>query len=73
MIVTIEELVRNSGGGVGIAGTAKDPTMRIEEGLCQTELSGERVTNRLRGEAVQNMGSSVQDLYPIEGRKRHLK
>jgi hypothetical protein len=48
MIVTIEELVRNSGGGVGIAGTAKDPKMRIEEGLCQTELSGERVTNRLR-------------------------
>ena len=31
------------------------------------------MTNRLGGKAVEEMGSSVQGLCPIVGRKRHLK
>jgi hypothetical protein len=31
------------------------------------------VTHRLRGKAVEKMGSSVQGLCPIDGMKRRLK
>jgi hypothetical protein len=61
----VGELVGSSGGGVGIAGTTKDSKVSIG-GVCaiQGEIGG-GVTHRLRGKAVEQLGSNIQGLCPI--------
>jgi hypothetical protein len=62
-----------NGGGVGIAGTTKDAEVRIGgDGAKEGEERSE-MTDRLEGEAVENVGGSIQGLHLVNGRKKHLE
>jgi hypothetical protein len=50
--------------GVGIAGTAKNTKVVIGGGCAIQSKVGSGVAHHLREEAVEEMGSGVQSLYP---------
>jgi hypothetical protein len=63
------ELVSSSSGGVGIAGTTKDPKAGIGGGCAIHSEVGGSVTGRLGGKAVKEMSNSVQGLLPNRWRE----
>ena len=67
------ELVRSSGESVRRAGTTKNSKVSIGgSGAIQGHMRG-GVTYSHGRKTVEEMGSSVQVLFPIAGRKSHMK
>jgi hypothetical protein len=67
------QLMSSSSGSVGIAGTAEHAKVVVGGGrVVQGEVGG-GVAHRLRWEAVEGVGGSVQGLCPVAGRERRLE
>jgi hypothetical protein len=65
--------MRSGSGSVRVVGTAEHTKVVIGRGYAvQGEVRG-RVSHRLRGKTVEEVGDCVQGLCPVAGRERRLE
>jgi hypothetical protein len=67
------ELMRDSNGSVGVAGTGEQAKVVVGRGCVVQGKVGGGVAHRLRWEAVEEVGGGVQSLCLVASRERRLE